>query len=210
MADDYLRQSPLAHLHLDARALADEALGDAGVTLTELRHRDMINLRGDAKDADFHGAVKTALGADLPPGTNVSAPARGGAQVLALGPDEWLIVTDAGKGDALAARLAKGLSAFHAAVTPVGEGRTTIRLAGANAPDVLAKGCTIDLHPDHFGPGHCAETLIARTGALIHGVKPKRGEGHAFEIVIAASFAEYLWTWLEDASREYGVRVTTD
>ncbi len=32
-------------------------------------------------------------------------------------------------------------------------------------------------------------------------------EGPIFDIYVVRSFAEYLWAWLEDAGREYGVRV---
>ena len=32
-------------------------------------------------------------------------------------------------------------------------------------------------------------------------------EGPVFEVYVLRSFAEYLWAWLEDAGREYGVSV---
>ncbi len=32
-------------------------------------------------------------------------------------------------------------------------------------------------------------------------------EGPTFEVYVLRSFAEYLWAWLEDAGREYGVSV---
>jgi sarcosine oxidase gamma subunit len=31
--------------------------------------------------------------------------------------------------------------------------------------------------------------------------------GPAFDIYVPRSFADYLWAWLEDAGREYGVAV---
>ena len=33
--------------------------------------------------------------------------------------------------------------------------------------------------------------------------------GNEFEIYVRRSFTEYLWTWLEDASLEFGVRIET-
>ena len=30
-----------------------------------------------------------------------------------------------------------------------------------------------------------------------------------YDIIVRRSFAEYVWTWLEDAAREYGIRVVT-
>ncbi len=32
-------------------------------------------------------------------------------------------------------------------------------------------------------------------------------QGPIFEVYVLRSFAEYLWAWLEDAGREYGVAV---
>ncbi len=32
-------------------------------------------------------------------------------------------------------------------------------------------------------------------------------DGPAFEVYVLRSFAEYLWTWIEDAGQEYGVTV---
>lgn len=209
MADAYLRRSPLAHLHLDARAIADAALTDAGIELTELCHRDIINLRGTLGDAAFQTAAKKALGTELPTVPNTSTNAPGGVEVLHLGPDEWLVVTPAGKGDGIGGKLTNALAGLNAAQTPVGDGRTVIRLSGRHARDVLAKGCTIDLQLTAFGPGQCAETVIARSGALVHCVAPGRRKDDTFDIFVAASFAEYLWTWLEDAGGEYGVRVGT-
>ncbi|MEK9752286.1 MAG: sarcosine oxidase subunit gamma family protein [Rhodospirillaceae bacterium] len=207
MADAYLRQSPLAHLHLDARALADEGLADAGVELAEVRHRDMLNLRGDADDLAFTAAVKSVIDIEPPKAPNTVATGNDEIHIIGLGPDEWLVVTAPTMGDGVATRLRAALAGQFATVVPVGYGRTTIRVSGPNARDVLAKGTSIDLYPAAFGPGRAAETMIARSSALIRCVAAGRGKPPCFEIVVAASFAEYVWTWLEDASREYGARV---
>jgi len=39
---------------------------------------------------------------------------------------------------------------------------------------------------------------------LIHQVS----DAPAYELYVLRSFADYLWRWLEDAAREYGVAVT--
>ena len=207
MPDRYLRQSPLAHLHLDARALADAALVDCGIEMAEVRHHDMLILRGQTTDAAFMAAVKKTLAISLPTEPNTAMSKRGGADVLWLGPNEWLISVPDGKARGLAAKLDKSLKSLHAAVIPVGEGRTIIRIAGAHARDVLAKGCPLDLHPKSFGPGQCAQSLLGRGDMLLHCAQPGRDKSNIFNIYISRSFAEYTWTWLEDAAREYGVRV---
>ena len=81
---------------------------------------------------------------------------------------------------------------------------TVIRLAGAHARDTLAKGCPVDMHPRVFGPGQCAQTILARADMTIH-----QTADDTYDIIVRRSFAEYVWTWLEDAAREYGIRVVT-
>jgi sarcosine oxidase subunit gamma len=207
MADTYLRRSPLAHMHLEARAVADAGITDAGVELAEIRHLDMLNLRGDATDAAFLSAVSSVIGTEPTTAPNTSAKGKDDIRILGLGPDEWLIVAQPGTGGDIATALRTALAGLFAPVVPIGDGRTTIRVAGPNARDVLAKGTAIDLHPAAFGSGQCAQTTIARTGALIHCQDAGGAIPETFQLIVAASFAEYLWTWLEDAGREYGVRV---
>ncbi len=204
MPETYLRQSPLAHLHLDARAVADAGLAQAGVELSEMSDRGLVNLRGDSTDVAFVAAVKKAIGMVLPTDANTVNSKRGGTDILWLGPDEWLVSSPAGSSSTNAAKLAKELSRQRASVTPVSDGRTVIRLSGPHARDVLAKGCPLDFHPKAFGPGQCGQTLLGRTDMLLHCRKPD-----AFDIYMARSFAEYAWTWLEDAAREYGLKVIT-
>ena len=82
----------------------------------------------------------------------------------------------------------------------VSANRTTIRLVGPQARDVLAHGCALDLHPRVFGAGQCAQTLLARAGVLLVA-----DDDGAFRILVRSSFARYLADWLLDASLEYSV-----
>ena len=68
---------------------------------------------------------------------------------------------------------------------------------------MLAKGCPLDLHPRVFGPGHCAQSQIARVNAIIH----QRDGSPSYDIVVRRSFADYLARWLDDAAAEYGLAV---
>lgn len=202
MADMYLRQSPLAHLHLDARAANDSEMADAGVTLSERPLLGMINLRGNPADPALAPAVKKATGIDLPGAVNTVTGKAGGVHILGLGPNEWLVVTPADAEADTHAKLAKATAALHTAATLVGEARTTIRIAGPHARETLNKGCALDLHPRAFGPGRCAQTILARADMALHQVAED-----AYDVIVLRSFAEYVWTWLEDAAGEYGVRV---
>ena len=68
---------------------------------------------------------------------------------------------------------------------------------------MIAKGCTIDLHPSVFRPGRVVRTLLAKTGIILHQVD----ETPTYEITVHRSFADYAWRWLEDAGLEYGVAI---
>ncbi len=204
MADAFLRQGVLDHLHLDARAADDPGgagAADAGVVLCERRFIGKINLRGRPTQR-FRAAVKSALGVEPPVAPN-TATGAGDVTVLWLGPDEWLAVTAPGAETKTAHALERALGALHCAVTAVGEGRAVIGLSGRNALDVLMKGCPLDVHPRVFAPGRCAQSTYAKALILLH----QTGDEPAYDIYVERSFADYLWTWLEDAAQEYGLAV---
>lgn len=173
---------------------------DAGVQLEERPHVPKLNLRGDAGEATFADAVAGVLGFGLPTTPNTTAGA-GDAVALWLGPDEWLLVGDAGLGP----RLAAALAGRHFAATDVTEGRTIIRLRGPRARDLLAKGCALDLHPAAFPAGAVAQSLLAQADIVLHRVADE-GEAAVFDLYVARSVAPYLWNWLVDAAMEFGLR----
>ena len=45
--------------------------------------------------------------------------------------------------------------------------RTTLRLRGEHARDLLAGGCSLDLHPRVFGRGAAAQTLLGQAGVVL-------------------------------------------
>ena len=203
MVEAYLRQSALAHRGL-SRAAGD-AMSGAGITLSERPFRAMINLRGDPADAGFLSAVRTAAGVELPVQPNTTRRA-GSLTALWLGPDEWLLTAPAGEERVLVPAIRAALGDRHGAVIDLTESRTVIAASGAHVRDLLAKGCTLDLHPRAFKVGACAQSGLARAGALLHLVD----ETPTFEITILRSFADYMWVWLADAAREYGVALRTE
>ena len=166
--------------------------------MVEHPHAGKINLRGDAADLAFLDAVKTAVGTSPPTEANTVA-ATGRNEVLWLGPDEWLIVTPEGEQGTMAAALGEALGGRHISIVDTTDARTMIRLHGAHARDVLMKGCPLDLHPRVFGPGQCAQTVVAKADVLVH----QRDESPTYDIYVLCSFARYLWDWLVDAAKEF-------
>jgi sarcosine oxidase, subunit gamma len=103
--------------------------------------------------------------------------------VLWLGPDEWLVVGGREKDYPDAA-----------AVVDVSANRVCFELRGEDVEDVLAQGCSLDLHSSEFAPGRCAQTLLAKAQVILH-----RTERETFRILVRPSFAPYLRAWLEGA-----------
>jgi sarcosine oxidase subunit gamma len=206
MVEPYLRRSPLAHFGLAARAAAQvAAVQDAEILLGERPHRCQINLRGSAADAAFLDAVRQAAGLSL--STEPNRVARGGEiRALWLGPSEWLLVGPAGREADLARSLRSSLAGQHAAVTDVSEARTCIIVAGPKARELLAKSCSLDLHPRAFGPGRCAQSGMVGVNIILEQID----ERPTFEIAVLNSFADHLWRWLERASAGFKVAVVGD
>ncbi len=182
-------RSPLAGL---AGALA-EAQAE-GVTLAERPARARLNLRLDPEDTDALAAAAAVLGAALPLAPNTAA-AAGDRTVLWLGPDEWLVTGPAAEADTLTGALA----GRHHAITDVSAMYATLALSGANAQEVLMKGCRLDLHPRAFAAGTCVQTALAKAQVILH----RTGDEPAYEITVRNSFSVYLATWLLDAMAEY-------
>ena len=210
MVDQYLRQSALAHLGLDGRAQA--ARGEAGVALIEQPFRGVVNLRVQPDEGEDLAALEAVLGFALPIAPNTTA-ASAAALALWLGPDEWWVVTpgpEPESGPGMATSLRATLADRHGAVTDVSDSRTCLRISGPRARDLLCKGIPFDLHPRAFPVGHCAQSHLAKTGVVVHLIaEGGSSEGPTFELYVLRSFAEYLWVWLEDAAREYGLAITS-
>lgn len=200
MAERYRRRSALAHLGLEARASAD--IPHAGVVLGEGRIRGLLVLRGNGASTEFRGAVSTTLGLE-PVVEPLTTARRRDVSMLWLGPDEWLVVTPDRRVERIERTLRDALDGQHAALTDVSHSRTILTLSGPEARAVLAKGCPLDFHPRVFGPGRCAQSRLAKCQMLIH----QTSAAPAFEIYVHRSFAQYAWTWLEDAGRVFGVRI---
>jgi sarcosine oxidase subunit gamma len=189
-----------------APTIAQAALPDGGaLILAELDVPGQINLRGRPSDTAFLAAAGSVLDCRLPVSPNTVHTAKD-LTVLWLGPDEWLVLTAPGAEAAVTGRLTEALAGIHAAVNDVSGNLSRLRLSGTPAREVLAKGCSLDLHPRRFGAGQCAQTLIARAGVILHQIDDRP----AYDLLPRRSFAEYLWMWLSDAMAEYDGRALTD
>ncbi|WP_411284648.1 sarcosine oxidase subunit gamma [Lapillicoccus sp.] len=200
MTADTRRRSPLGH-----RA-AELAANPTGVGLREVPFLTQLDLRVDPV-GPAAGAVAQLLGAPLPTEPN-TAVRSGELTTMWLGPDEFLVVAPADPTDVRATGFATALGTdlLHAvegengAVVDVSAHRTTIELSGDRVLDVLAKGCSLDLHPSVFTVGRCEQVLLGLAPVLLLA---RGGERPAYLLLVRSSFATYVADWLLDASLEY-------
>ena len=179
---------------LEAWSTAFERLPDAvGVTVEPFVA--MVDVRLGTVGAE----ASAALGVDLPTTPNIWVPVDARRAVW-LGPDEWLLSSTTETPEELEARVRAAVLPLGGSATDVSAQRIGLRLTGARVRDVLAKGCSIDLHPRVFGRGSSAQTLLGQAGVVLLALS---GAGDDVVVLVRSSFAGYLADWLLDAALEF-------
>lgn len=194
MADRACRY-PLEGVAVAGRHGAERADGP-GVVLTDRRGLALCQLMARYGQAQ---ALAERLGIGAGPGR---ASITDEFTALPLAPGQWMVIGETGRDGAFTADIA-GRAGDLGHASEQSHGRAVIRLAGARARDILAKGCRLDLHPRVRGPGMCAQTPIAQIGVLLHQVDATP----AYDMIIFAGLARHFWEWLTEAAAELGYRV---
>jgi methylglutamate dehydrogenase subunit D len=144
--------------------------------------------------------VHKITGLELPHG-----PKRVVAKGLALigtAPGQWLAVAEDESSRQMLDVLAQQLVG-HAAITEQSDSKAVIRISGARARDVMAKGCSLDLHSRVFKPGDAATTPIALIDCQLWQID----DAPSYDLAVASSFAESFWSWLASSAAEFGYSV---
>lgn len=191
-------ESPLHHAELAKLAQSGPQTG--GVVLRELALQGHLTLRCNAADPDRLAEFEAVMGVALPtrPLTSV---VHGESVVRWISPDEWLISVPGPETFAIESRFRDQMAGHYSLVNGSG-GMTVLQLSGERVVDLLKKSVPVDLHPSAFPVGKVVSTVFAKSSAIVRRVADKE-----FELVIRRSFADYLWLWIQDASREYGLVV---
>lgn len=176
-------------------------MSESAVQLERTSGAGFLNLRGSAAGKDFLATVQQVTGVLLP----VKANTVNGDETRGfwLGPDEWLLQCDADACEKLHGELETALQDEHAAVNNLSGGMVAYQLSGPRSRDLLATGSTLDLHPQEFGPGCCAQTRLAKATVVLSVEE----DSDRIQIVVRRSFADYLWRWLVRAGREFRIEV---
>ena len=186
---ELLRTHPLEAWRADFERLPDTI----GITVEPFVA--MVDVRLGTVGAE----ASAALGTDLPTTPNTWVPAGSGRAVW-LGPDEWLVTSTTEAPEDLEARVRAAVVGLGGSATDVSAQRIGLRLTGARVRDVLAKGCSLDLHPRVFGRGSSAQTSLGQAGVVLLALSDA-GDDHV--VLVRSSFAGYLADWLLDAALEF-------
>jgi sarcosine oxidase subunit gamma len=194
MADTLTRQSPLQGFASRFANLPESA------SLAEEPFVAMVDLWVDPSGPGGAAAAEV-LGVDALPSTPSTVITGADIAVIWFGPDECLVTSTDRAAEALESQLRGAVTEHGGAAVDVSAQRTTLRLRGEHARDVIAKGCSIDLHPKVFGPGAAVQTILGQAAVVLI---PLSDDGTDYRILVRSSFARHLAEWLIDAAEEFG------
>lgn len=200
-------QTPLHHAQLDGNTGSGAVAGTAGVRLTEreLTGQLIVRVRGDLLAASK--AIEPVLGIGLPDTlkTTGNAATSTGPTLAWLSPDEWRLLCPIDQAFEHEQKLRDALSSLgdvsHALVNVSG-GFTVLDMSGPDALKVLKKSTGYDLRDKNFPLGKVVGTTFGKTSVQLI----RTGE-ESWHIIARRSFSDYLWLWLQNAAREYGLTI---
>lgn len=170
-------------------AFAGKSASGPAASVAVLPVASRLSLRAPAASLS---ALSKALGLDLPtrPKSSVSDGTR---CALCLGPDEWLILDEAGVD--LTAPLAS-VGDFHAAVD-VSHRNVGFIVSGAGAASAINAGCPQDLSLAAFPVDAASRTILHKIEIVLY----RTGETE-FRVECWRSFADYAFSYLAEAVRD--------
>lgn len=133
------------------------------VTISEAPLQGMITLRGDLKNKDFAGVVKSVTGALMPKARMITQGKVG--QVAWMAPDEVLVLCPYEEAQALAEALNTALVDQFAMAVVVSDARAMFAIEGEKADQVIAKLAPVDTAA--LGAQEMRRTRLAQVAAAV-------------------------------------------
>ncbi|MER9653910.1 sarcosine oxidase subunit gamma [Mesorhizobium sp. M0152] len=178
------------------------ARGDAGISLTEIRNFDLIQVMARrGKAAEMAKAAKARFGVAAPEAPKAVGTAD--ATLIWSGPDQFFVLSKRGKH---AIESLVPAFAASASLSDQSHARVLVSVSGAKTRTMLAKLSSIDLHPDAFAVGAAAATSMDHTSVTLWRSTDRDGLA-VFNVLVFATFAESLWHTILDSATEYGVTI---
>jgi sarcosine oxidase subunit gamma len=201
-----VRRSPLDDWRARFEAIAP------AIVLSEMPFTNMINLRV-VPGTPHADALEASLGVRLPRDRSSVELSSSADDLTAiwLAPDEFLLVSGVRSAEWMLEIIRGSLEGDgqggdgrggdgRAVVVDVSAQRTALALSGPQSRDLLAGGCSADLSAEAAPTGTTVQTMLAQAGVIILVTDADAG---AFLLLVRASFADYLATWLTTGAVEY-------
>lgn len=179
--------------------LSHPQTGEYGISITRCRQYGLVNLRCAPEDIQPVGDV---FGPALPVAANHFS--RAGERLAVwLGPDETLLMLADTDEAEFSQKATSHMTGRRFALTTLSDGFAIFTLEGSNVRTMLAKGISVDLHPDSFIAGQCIQTILSGVAVTCLCLSQDR-----IMIICRTSFADFTESWLKDASTEYGYQIS--
>jgi len=167
--------------------------------MSELAHikrrgpRGMITLRGDLSSKALIKVIKSVTGQGVP--ATGQAHVKGHTGVAWMSPDELLVMVPYGDVKGALDAIDRALKGSHYLAVDVSDARAVFSITSADAREVLARVCPVDMHKDSFGPGQFRRTRLAQIAAAFwcHDT--------GFDVICFRSVADYAEELLRNAAQ---------
>ena len=176
-------------------------LGEAGLIVQERADFALATVIARRERVDAAGAeTQHAFGVSLP--TAPKAHAGTSMTFLWCGLRQWYALAPR-DGEADIERRLAGPLQDSCAVFDQSDSRVLLEVWGPAVRQVLAKGCSLDLHPSVFRPGDVALTAVSHLNVLVWQVTDEP----RYRIFVVRTWFESFWRWLVASAAEYGGEV---
>lgn len=173
-------------------------LFDQDIILPETLVTDALSVKLMGERLRYSLRVKAADVTTFGTLTGVKLPAKIGATkitknrtIAKLGPDEWIVIADAGEAKPLTEGFSKAAGDLVCSVTEVSHRNVGFMLTGPDAVSAVNIGCALDLRLEAFPVGKAARTTFENAPILLI----RTGE-QAFQIECWRSFGPYMRDFL--------------
>ena len=183
---------------LNYNTLSKDELNHNGLSIREISPIMKLNLRG--KKREFFTTVGKNLNMILPTEANTSTTSDK-LTAIWLSPDEWMIVSnelvnkDTNKYE-LNEILFNSISKTNlGAVIDVTDQFVQLELKGKNIYEIFSAGCPFNFNEFKEKIGATTQTVLNHIDVILH-----HKEENVVNLFVRRSFAEHLWSWIEDSA----------
>ena len=183
---------------LNYNTLSKDELNHNGLSIREISPIMKLNLRG--KKREFFTTVGKNLNMILPTEANTSTTSDK-LTAIWLSPDEWMIVSnelvnkDTNKYE-LYEILFNSISKTNlGAVIDVTDQFVQLEPKGKNIYEIFSAGCPFNFNEFKEKIGSTTQTVLNHIDVILH-----HKEENVVNLFVRRSFAEHLWSWIEDSA----------